>query len=200
MPSEESNHPGERDPRGPSEEEPAIEDAYESEAPAEEEVPEDDPELLGSTARSLEGEAADSMVVDTPGEFGLGAVTGRAVDADVDDDAASIPDEPDAGAGEAEARKLTNWDRELSPHKVVVELKRVETEVRKLLEGRDGRRKRKLSGSRRWRELEEDILAWRHSGRVDGATLTRLHELVVRRHYLFRRLQFLAGTRPTWNT
>lgn len=200
MPPEDSNIPDERDRLGPSDEQPAIEDAYEPEGPAEAEVPEDDPELLDSSARSLEAEAAESLAEDTPDESDRRTGTRRAIDADEDDDAASIPDDPDTDVSEAEASSLRNWDRELSPHKVVVELKRVETEVRKLLEGRDGRRKRKLSGSRRWRELEEDMIAWGHSGRVDRATLARLGELVVRRDYLFRRLRYLAGTRPTWNT
>ena len=83
---------------------------------------------------------------------------------------------------------------------MALELKRIESEVRELLGERDSRRKRKLSGSRRWRELEEDILGWRFTGRFNEAALARLHRLIVRRDYLFRRLRYLAGTRPTWNT
>jgi hypothetical protein len=200
MPSEESRPSDARPEPRPSEDPPAIEDAYEPDAPREADVPEDDPQLLDPSARALEAETTESTEGDPPEGAAAEGVAKHTVGSDEADDAASIPDEPDAAASETEARKLRNWDRELSPHKVVVELKRVETEVRRLLEGRDGKRKRKLSGSRRWRELEEDILAWRHSGRVDEATLTRLHELVARRDYLFRRLRFLAGTRPTWNT
>ena len=69
-----------------------------------------------------------------------------------------------------------------------------------MLEGRDSRRKRKLGGTRRWMELEEDIIQWYYAGRFDEPTLQRLRELVSKRHYLFRRLRFIAGTRPTWNT
>ena len=88
----------------------------------------------------------------------------------------------------------------MSFHKIVVELNRVESEVRRLLDGRDTKRKRKLSGTRRWLELEEDIIGWRHSGKMDDSMIQQVQQLVARRHYLFRRLSFVAGTRPTWNT
>ncbi len=79
-------------------------------------------------------------------------------------------------------------------------LKRIETEVRGLLEGVDGKRKRKLSGSRRWRELEEDLLSWQHTSRIDAPAHKRMLELVARRDYLFRRLVFLSRTRQVWNS
>ena len=58
----------------------------------------------------------------------------------------------------------------------------------------------KLAGTRRWLELEEDIVSWRHSGRAPEDVLCRLTEFVQKRHYLFNRLSYLAGTRATWNT
>ena len=200
MSSAQSKPPDPSDGPTPPDEAPEVEDAYEPAGPADEAVPEDDSELLDSSARSLESEATESTDVDGAGTSVAATTRGRAIDGDEADDAASIPDEPDSAATDTEARQVQDWDHELSSHKVVVELKRVETEVRKLLEGRDGKRKRKLSGSRRWRELEEDILVWRYSSRVDEATLARLHDLIVRRDYLFRRLRFLSATRPTWNT
>lgn len=119
----------------------------------------------------------------------------------------TIDDTSDAGPIADEARTppvddavTRDWAHELSPQRIVVELNHIETAVREVLEGRDTKRKRKLSGTRRWRELEEDIIQWRVSGRVDQKGLKTLEELVIRRHTLFQRLNFLAGTRPTWNT
>jgi hypothetical protein len=89
---------------------------------------------------------------------------------------------------------------ETSSHSIMVELKRIEDEVRRILEIKDPKRKRKLTGTRRWLELEEDLVAWRFSERMDEASIARLRQLVARRHSLFGRLRFLAGTRPTWNT
>ena len=64
---------------------------------------------------------------------------------------------------------------------------------------RDIKRKRKLSGTRRWLDLEEDVIAWRYAGRFDEDTLRRLQELIYRRHYLFRRLRYLTAARPVEN-
>lgn len=87
-----------------------------------------------------------------------------------------------------------------SAHRIAVELKSIESEVRQLLVDHDPRRKRKLGGTRRWQELEEDVINWRFSSRFQDEVLTRLGELIVRRNHLFRRLHFLAGIRPTWNS
>ena len=92
------------------------------------------------------------------------------------------------------------WESELSTQRVAIERRRVEGQVRKLLEERDPKRKRKLAGTHRWHELEEDILSWRFSGRFDETVLQRLSELIARRHFLSRHLKFLASTRPTWNS
>jgi len=93
-----------------------------------------------------------------------------------------------------------NWQRETSAHRIAVELKRIETEVRAILDVQDSRRKRKLTGSRRWRELEEDMIRWHFTSRIDQSALKRLGELVPKRNFLFQRLHFLAGTRVGWNT
>ena len=118
-----------------------------------------------------------------------------------DDDAAQIADSPEHPDGQHPVDStLIDWANECSPRTVAVELKRVEQQVRQLLEDRDPRRKRKLAGSRRWSELHDDILTWRYASRLDEQTLRDLERLVSRRHYLFQRLRFLACTRPTWNT
>ncbi|MFH1107923.1 MAG: hypothetical protein V1790_01810 [Planctomycetota bacterium] len=105
-----------------------------------------------------------------------------------------------AAAPIAHPEQTGDWANELSPHRVAVELRRIESEVRALLEERDPKRKRKLSGTSRWQELEEDIVSWRFSGRFNEDTLRRAQELIARRHHLFNRLRFLASTRPTWNS
>ena len=91
-------------------------------------------------------------------------------------------------------------EAEMSAPTVAAELKRIETAVRSLLEDRDTRRKRRLGGSSRWFELEDDIRSWRFSGRFDEATLDRLTELIQQRHFLFNHLRFIGSTRPTWNS
>ena len=112
---------------------------------------------------------------------------------------AEVPPET-AATTTVHAEQAGDWENELSAHRVAVELRRIESELRALLEERDPKRKRKLSGTSRWHELEDDILSWQFSGRFDDETLRRLRELIGRRHYLFHRLRFLASTRPTWNT
>ncbi|UCE58376.1 MAG: hypothetical protein JSU63_13150 [Phycisphaerales bacterium] len=177
---------------------PSIEDAYEPEASDAEEVVEDEPELLDPAIRSLEtGDAVTEDGTDSADQSGTTVALAESDDAG---DADRIPDEVEPVHQAAEARKPTSLDEEMSAHRIAVELKRVEAEVRDLLEGRDSKRKRKLSGTRRWRELQEDIIAWRYTGRLDEPSLVRLLELIARRDYLFRRLSYIAGTRPEWNT
>lgn len=89
---------------------------------------------------------------------------------------------------------------DLAARRIMQSLARIEAEVRQVLEGRDPKRKRKLSGTRRWLELQEDILALQHTSRIDDASVARLKQLVVQRDYLYGRLRFFAATRPTWNT
>ena len=90
--------------------------------------------------------------------------------------------------------------RETSAHRIGIELKRIETEIRTILEGRDTKRKRRLTGTRQWQELEEDIRSWRCTRRFDAPTLDRLDRLITRRHHLFGHLRYVASTRPVWNT
>jgi len=125
----------------------------------------------------------------------------RVAQADDTSDAASIPDEPEEGAGGHETAGVTgDWQTEMSAQRLAIELKRIETRVRELLSDRDSRRKRKLAGTFRWHELEQDIIVWRADGRMAPETLEELHRLVIRRHFVFNQLRFAAATRPTWNS
>ncbi|MCH8146510.1 MAG: hypothetical protein IH987_00730 [Planctomycetes bacterium] len=185
-------------PRPESEQAPQIEDAYEPEKSADDFPGEDSPELLSGLSRGLEDQPEDSEGIDAAA---LDASNAAAVAARDDDSDTAANLEESRGAGEDDQpEKDIDWESELSAHKVVVALKRIETEVRSLLDGVDGKRKRKLSGSRRWRELEEDLIGWQHTSRINHSAHKRLVELVVRRDYLFRRLVFLSRTRQVWNS
>ena len=113
-------------------------------------------------------------------------------------DTNSVQDDGEQSTSLDRARR--NWSNEKSTRALALELKRIETDVRELLSDRDTKRKRKLAGSQRWLELEEDIISWKYSGRMDSPTITRLQELIAQRNHLFTRLRFLASTRPTWNS
>ena len=180
----------------PSDDAPEVEDAYAPDESADEPVLEDEPELLDSASRLLEGEPAEP---DEPRESGAPAPATVAHEKEDAGDTDSISEEPETTPDSA-ADTPREWDKEVSAHRVVIELKRVETEIRELLQDRDSKRKRKLTGTRRWLELEEDIVSWRFASRFDEETLARVRQLVARRHHLFKRLRFLAGTRSTWNT
>lgn len=183
----------------PSEESPPIEDAYEADNAAEPAtVEEDDPSLLDRSSRDLEASTVDSDPGPQPD------TTFRVVPAgfgeDGGNDMAVGPSESNTATTAVLPEQTGDWENELSAHRVAVELRRIESDVRTLLEERDHKRKRKLSGTSRWQELEDDILSWRFSGRFDESSLRQLQELIGRRNYLFNRLRFLSSTRPTWNT
>ncbi len=178
--------------------EPALAEAVEQGRDSEDHAPvqEDDPGLLDRTSRSLDvapvssGESVPETVAapTRPGSEDEGA--GDSSAGQSESVAAEMPHVEQTG----------DWENELSAHRVAVELRRIESEVRAMLEDRDPKRKRKFTGTHRWHELEEDIISWRFSGRFDEDTLRRAQELINRRHYLFQHLRFLASTRPTWNT
>jgi len=162
---------------------------------AETQTPDDEPDeavthpLMGASAVEVEDEPSEP-------ERAVEPQPTRVAQADDTSDAGSIPDELGAEA----AAFNGDWQVEMSAHRIAIELKRVETRVRELLSDRDSRRKRKLAGTFRWHELEEDIIGWRADRRMAPETLEELHRLVGRRHYLFCQLRFAAGTRPTWNS
>ena len=188
------------EPSPPSDRLPAIEDGYVLDEPPEEAVEEDDLQLLGPAARSLEGGVADAGAAGGLLATSTGDLAVTATDRDDTTDAEAVADELDTPTSVADKPELPDWDNEMSSHKIAVELKRLESEIRELLVGYDTKRKRKLAGTRRWLELEEDIITWRFTRQGNEPGLIRLHDLVTRRHHLFKRLRFLAGTRPTWNT
>ena len=183
-----------------TEQTPQIEDANEPENIADSVPDEDAPELLSGLSRVLEDQLDDTENADAAAIEASKAAAAMAAQRDDTSDTEAISDGTDGGSEVQSPEKDTDWESELSAHQVVVVLKRIETEVWSLLEGVDGRRKRKLSGSRRWRELEEDLISWQYTSRIDQTVLKRLMQLVARRDYLFRRLIFLSGTRQVWNS
>ncbi len=183
------------DASGPIGDVPSIEDAGDTDLSDSAEVSEDDADLLDASSRSLDSAGAMTD--------GAGEMTTRAGVVDVDDagDADSIEAEPGEGLFAINEKRLQDGMMPApAAHHIAVELKSIESEVRQLLADNDPKRKRKLGGSRRWQELEEDVISWRFTSRFQEDVLTRLRELIVRRNHLFRRLHFLAGIRPTWNS
>ncbi len=176
---------------------PELEDA--TDVPKAADVVEDDETEveLDVAARSLTGDESDEAEDVSAQPDGSEELLGE-----IDDlsDVAHISDEPVETLTARTPRRVGEWELEPSAHNVVVELKRIENEVRELLEGVDSRRKRRLGGTQRWHELEEDIIGWKFGGRVPEDSLRRLQELVTRRHFLFRHLEFLAATRPVLNS
>ncbi len=115
-------------------------------------------------------------------------------------DTRSLPSDSSSPVPTSTRFRVGEWEHEFSAHKIAVELRRIEVEVRQLIEDRDPKRKRKFSGTRRWNELEEDLIALRFSGRLPEETIQNALQLVAKRHFLFRQLRFVASTRATWNT
>lgn len=182
----------------PPDERPVIEDAAASEPGSDANIGEDAPEFLSEHASFAEADAksADDSASD---EAALSAAL-DSYESDEFGDTDSIKEEPATEKEMSAAIERLDLAQETSAHRLAVELKRVERSVRAILDLNDARRKRKLTGTRRWNELEEDLVAWQFSGRFDQPTLGELRRLVTRRHYLLKRLRFLAGTRPTWNS
>jgi len=141
---------------------------------------------------SVEASEESPLDEDAPGE--TGSATSRATRASERADAIDAESELLLHAGHA------GWEPNVSAREVAVELKRVETEIRELLERGDIKRKRRYDGTRRWMELLEDVVSMRYTGPADEATLLRVRTLVARRQDLFRRLNFIVGTRHRWNT
>ena len=176
---------------------PVIEDAYAPDESSGQAVADDDPNVLDQTTRALESDLEESGPDE---ELPSTEKTRVALESDDTSDTDGVATEPETRTDTSEPARPWTWEGEASAHKIVVELKRIEAEVRQLLEARDSKRKRKLGGTRRWMELADDIITWRYTGRMDEATLRHLQNLVSRRHHLFQQLRFLAGTRPTWNS
>ena len=171
-----------------------LEDASDQ-PPMSEVTLEDDPEPLSHAARSFD-EGATTAEPSMPHP-----VDDRLVHPDETSDIGEFEEEePALSEEERRARGRSRWDVEPEIRHISSELRAIELEVRSLLEGRDPKRKRKLAGTRRWLELEEDVIALKHAGRIAEDALVVVQRLISRRHCLFRRLHFLSATRPTWNT
>ena len=183
---------------------PPVEDAHQADdaaSTAQEQwrpVEEDDPSLMDRGSRALEGASASGGVDTEVRDHST--LSPSSADAEGASDTTPSLIESAGATTAVHLEQTGDWENELSAHRVAVELRRIESEVRAILEERDPKRKRKLSGTHRWHELEDDILSWRFSGRIDEDSLRRLQKLIGRRHYLFHRLRFLSSTRPTWNT
>lgn len=158
----------------------------------------DDPALLDAARHSLD----DDGVVAEPVDVEAAAIS-TAVEETADEAIGAVDDAEDAPSKApqraSEATHLGS-DPLAASTRIAAELRRIEEDVRRMLDIVDAKRKRKLSGTRRWLELEEDLIAWCHSGRISDGDFVQLRQLIARRHHLFRQLSFLAGTRSTWNT
>ncbi len=125
----------------------------------------------------------------------------RATATDDSTDVGTLSEEPvGAPTPPIPQRRAGDWQAEMSARRIAIELRKIETIIRELLQDRDLRRRRKLAGTYRWRELEDDLNELRTSRRVDPDTINEIQRLVYRRHFLFTQLRFAAATRPTWNT
>lgn len=179
---------------------PPLEDDSDPEAMPAETVMEDAAEemRLDTAARSLNG--GDLPLAAGDFDAAVGEAETRPASGDEAGSDAGILGEAPEPVVLSRRHRVGDWESELSAHAVGIELKCIEDEVRAILEDRDPRRKRRLNGTSRWQELEDDLISWRFSGRFSEDALRRLGELIARRHHLFRHLRFLASTRPTWNS
>ena len=139
-----------REARTSADDPPTIEDAYAAEDVATDAVvEEDDPQTADLASRLLEGPALEPDA-DTLADSAAPAPQASSEDQGVGDMAAVSTDSA-AAAPIAHPEQTGDWENELSAHRVAVELRRIESEVRVLLEERDPKRKRKLSGTSRWK-------------------------------------------------
>lgn len=117
----------------------------------------------------------------------------------------AVEDEVVTGAGSAPADDSTvsgpdSWSPAAGPRDLAAELRRIEARIRILTERIDNKRKRRLDGTRRWLDLHDELSALRFTGALSEADIQTLLSLIARRQRIFRRLNFAAGTRPTWNS
>ncbi len=171
-----------------------TDDAADTIESADETIIEEDDEQLLSSAVSIDSQAS--------AEAGESASSEVVAHLDDTSDAAAIDTDEDESSNEQELGSSVDPTHVVTKkaHSVAVELKTLELEVRRILESVDNKRKRKLGGTHRWNELEDDIASWRYSGRHDEQTLSQLRLLIHRRHYLFRELSNLASIRPVLNS
>jgi|GEM_PF-2454627 len=185
-------------PNGPSPKKeatrPPVEPGAEGATPAD--LPSDEP----SRPAAAEGPGLESGGGEDLANAGGDATAGSAREG-----AEASAQVPDSAKGQPQERPspppvVDVWDPGATSRDLAIELKRIEGRIRRLLEGVDIRGKRNLEGTRRWLELQDDLIAMRFTGAVDEATIQELLALCARRHQVFHRLNFMVATRPTWNT
>jgi len=197
MTSEENNNQPAEDDRldpAPTDPDAASEDGDREQAAGQDDAGAINDEPTPATPSATEPEQSDDRPALATAYDDVDDETGPAGDTDsIDDSGVEARSSDETGA-------KPDWEHETSVKHIAVELKHIEKEVRKILDSLDTRRKRRLTGTRRWLDLEEDMINWQFGGKFDAKTLARLRELITQRNHLFTRLKFLAGTRPTWNT
>lgn len=173
-------------------------DADEAEMAGEETVlDEDESTVAEPAARSL---GDDAGTVENSDKTALAEHTASVAGKDDTGDTAGINEEMVDDSALSKGSVPLRWDFRRGANDAAVELKRIETEVRKLLDNCDNRRKRKLGGTYRWKELEDDLISWRFGGRINDDTINQLQRLIVKRNYHFQQLRFLSSTRTAWNS
>lgn len=151
-----------------------------------------DPTELEDRGIETESFSAESADFDAAVEASPSVVEARD---EVTGDVAALASTPTGGSDNPVLRE---YERDV--HDTIVELRRIESDIRDMIQDRDPVRKRKFTGTSRWQELEDDLINWRFTGRFDENILRRVQELIGRRHYLFRHLGYLSSTRPVWNS
>lgn len=159
--------------------------------------PQQDPAVSGADPSTPAETPRDDSAAITDEE--TTAATPEVVETADAGDAVAVSDQPTGDQKRAGTGPI-DWTQETSAHVIEIELKHIETSVRTALEAFDTKRKRRLGGTQRWRELERDISSWRFTGRFSEEAAQHLLHLISRRHALYQRLSFVASTRPTWNT
>lgn len=92
------------------------------------------------------------------------------------------------------------WSVRADPRAIASELHHIEKEIRLLLEPFDIKKKRRVDGTRRCLELEEDLIQMRHASRSNDSAIRKILALLARRQRLFQTLRFVVTTRHGWNT
>ncbi|MEE9293956.1 MAG: hypothetical protein V3W34_03185 [Phycisphaerae bacterium] len=79
-------------------------------------------------------------------------------------------------------------------------LEAIVTQTEDLLQSLPGRRKFSLQFRRGWLELQAELVSTRLAKHLSRQNLEQLRACCTRWLHLFRQLEFVASTRPVWNT
>ena len=80
------------------------------------------------------------------------------------------------------------------------DLESIVAETREFIERAHVRRKYDLHNPGDWLSLQEDLHTDRFANSLDAQSIARLQSCCVRWLHRYRRLRFIAATRPVWNT